>query len=147
MWMIPMSEKKNEIDELYNVLISYHQNAKLTLELDQTKYLDTEIIRSNGKIITQEYNKMKKLPVYWTSKISVRYRRNAIIGELHKAKKIASNFGMKIKRIVNKYTAARFPSRFHHSIIDNFDSGKDNLFILQWLFDERKAFTIQKHFK
>ena len=85
---------------------------------------------------------MKMLPVYWTSKISVRYRCNAIIGELHKAKKIASNSGMKIKRIVNKYAAARFRSRFVHSIIDNFDSGKDNLFILQWFFDERKAFTI-----
>ena len=55
---------------------------------------------------------------------------------------------MEIKRIVNKYTAPGFPSRFVHSIIDNFDSGKDNsiMIIPQWLFDERKAFTIHLPF-
>ena len=76
----------------------------------------------------------------------MRYKRNAIIGELHRAKKTASNFDMEIKRIVNRYTAAEFPRRFVHSIIDNFDSGKDNLIIPQWLFDERKAFIIHLPF-
>ena len=89
---------------------------------------------------------MKKVPVHWTSKIPVIYKRNAIIGELHRAKKTASNFDMEIKRIFNKYTAAEVPSRFVHSIIDNFDSGKDNLIIPQWLFDERKAFIIHLPF-
>ena len=100
--------KKIETDELYNASNSYHQNIKLTLELDPTKSLDTEIIRSNGKITTQMYNKMKKLPIHWTSKIPVRYKRNAAIGALHRTKKIASNFDIEIKCIVNKYTAAGF---------------------------------------
>ena len=89
---------------------------------------------------------MKKLPGNWTSKISVRYKCNAIIGKLHRAKKVASNFDMEIKLIVSKYTAARFLIRLVHSIIDNFDSGKDNLIIPQWLFDERKAFIIHLPF-
>ena len=55
---------------------------------------------------------MKKLPVHWTSKIPMRYKRNAIIGELHRTKKIASNFDIEIKRIITKYAAARFPNRF-----------------------------------
>ena len=97
-----VGRKKNETDELYNVLNLYHQNIKLTLELDPIKLSDTEIIRSNGKITTQVCNKMKKLPVHWTSKILVRYKRNAIIGGSHRAKKIASNFGMEIKRVVVK---------------------------------------------
>ena len=138
--------KKNETDELYNELNSYHQNIQLTLELNPTKFPDTEIIQSNSKITTQVYNKMKKLPVHWTSKIPVRYKHNAIIGELHRAKKIASNFDIEIKHIVVKYTAAGFPSRFVLSIIDNFDSGKDNLIIPQWLFEKRKAFTIHLPF-
>ena len=96
--------KKNETDKLYNALDSYHQNMKLSLELDPTKFLDTDIIRSNGEITTQVHNKMKKLPVHWTSKIPVRYKRNVIIGELHRAKKIASNFDIEIECIVNKYT-------------------------------------------
>ena len=53
---------------------------------------------------------MKKLPVQWTSKIPVRYKPNAIIGELHGGKKIASNFDMEIKRTVSKYAAAGFPA-------------------------------------
>ena len=138
--------KKNETDELYNALDSYHENIKLTLELDPTKFLDTKIIPSNGKITTQVYNKMKKLSVHWTSKIPVRYKHSAIIGELHRAKKIASNFDMEIKRIVSKYTAAGFPSRFFHSIIDNFDSIEYHFIILQWLFDKKKGFTIHLPF-
>ena len=138
--------KKNETDGLYNALKSYHQNIKLTLELNLTKFLDTEIIRSNGKITTQVYNKTGKFLVHWTSKIPVRYKHNAIIGEFNRAKKISPNFWMEIKRIVNKYTAVGLPSRFVHSIIDNFDSGKDNLIIPQCLFDERKAFTIHLPF-
>ena len=57
-----VKRKKNETDELSNVFNLYHQNIKLTLEMDPTKFLDTEIIRSNGKITTQVYNKLKKLP-------------------------------------------------------------------------------------
>ena len=45
---------------------------------------------------------MKKLPVHWISKIPVRYKRNAIINELHKAKKTPSNSDIEIKRIINK---------------------------------------------
>ena len=88
--------KKNETDKLFNALNSYHQNIKLTLELDPTKLLDTEIIQSDSKITTQGYNKMKKLPVYWTSKTPVRKKYNAIIGDLHRANKIASNFDMRL---------------------------------------------------
>ena len=53
-----VKRKKNETDELSNVFNLYHQNIKLTLEMDPTKFLDTEIIRSNGKITTQVYNKL-----------------------------------------------------------------------------------------
>ena len=89
---------------------------------------------------------MKKLPVHWTSEIPVRYKCNAIIRELHRAKKNASNFDIEIKRIVTKYTAARLPSRFVCSVIDSFDNGKDNLIMPQWLFEERKTFTIHLTF-
>ena len=72
----------------------------------------------------------------------VQYKRYAIIGELHRAKKIASNFDIEIKGTVNKYTATGFRSRFVRSIMYKFDGGKDNLIVTQWLFEERKAFTI-----
>ena len=81
---------------------------------------------------------MKKLHVHWTSKIPLRYKRNAIIGKLYRAKKIASNFDTEIKRIVNKYIAARIP------VIDNFNNGNDDLIMHQWLLEKRKAFTISQ---
>ena len=94
---------------------------------------------------TQVHNKMKKLPVYWTSKIPVRYKHNAIVGELKIARRIASNFKMEIKRIVNKYIAAGFPTRYVCSIVDNYNNDKDDLILPQWLF-ERNAFIISLPF-
>ena len=51
--------KQNKSDELYNTLNLYHQNVKLTIELNQTKFVVTEIIRSNSKVyknIQQQYS-------------------------------------------------------------------------------------------
>ena len=76
----------------------------------------------------------------------MRYKRNAIIGKLHRPKKIPSNFDIEIKHIVTKYTAAGFPSRYVHSVMDNFDSSKDNLIIPHWLSEERKTFIIHLPF-
>lgn len=61
-----------------------------------------------------------KLKSSLPSKILVSCKRNANIGELHRAKKIACNFDIEIKRTVNKYTVAGFSSRFIHSTKDNF---------------------------
>ena len=56
----------------------------------------------------------------------MRYKCNVIIGELHWAKKTASNFDVEIKPNVSKYIAARFSSRFVSSIKDNFDNGRND---------------------
>ena len=48
-----ISSKNDETDELCNGMNSYHQNIKLTLELDSAKFLDTEITQDSGKITTQ----------------------------------------------------------------------------------------------
>ena len=73
-------------------------------------------------------------------------RVQCFLGELHRAKKIACNSKIEIRRIVNKYAVAEFPTRFAHCIIDNFESGEENLLIPQWLFVKRKAFTIYLSF-
>ena len=101
-----MRRKKHETDKLFIDLNSYHQSIKKTLEINPNKFLDTEIIRTNQGIATQVYNKAKKLPVYWSSKVLYKYKRNTITGEPHRAKRIASNFDSKTKRIRNKYRDA-----------------------------------------
>ena len=56
--------------KLYKVFAKYlGPLAKNNYSIRDTLY---EIIRNNGKITTQVYDKMKKLPVHWTSKIPMR---------------------------------------------------------------------------
>ena len=94
--------KKNELDSLFEKLNSYHPNIKLTIVKNPTKFLDTEITRQGCEIETKVYNKSKKLPVHWSSKIPTRYKRNTVTGELHRAKKITNKFNFDVKRITKK---------------------------------------------
>ena len=80
--------KKNDVDKLFEELNSYNKNIKLTLEVNQKKFLDTELVRENGQITTQVFSKSTKLPVHWSSKIPVTYKRSAITGELYRAKRL-----------------------------------------------------------
>ena len=116
--------KKHETGKLFIDLNSYHENIKLTLEINPNKFLDTEIIPTNHRIKTQVYNKAKKLPVHWSSKVSCKYKRNAITGELHRAKRIASNFHDETKRIRKKYTDAGYPKHVIENTIKNFNRKK-----------------------
>ena len=84
--------KKNVPDELLFKLNNYHRNIKLTIEISPTKFLDTQLVNLNRKIETKVYRKLNKLPVPRSSIIPKRYKRNAIDGDLHRAKRIATDF-------------------------------------------------------
>ena len=114
-----VQRKKHETDKLFIDLNSYHENIKLTLEINPNKFLDTEIICTNQGIKTRVYNRAKKLPVHWSSKVLYKYKRNAITGELHRAKRIASNFDDETKKIRNKYTDAGYLKRVIENTIKN----------------------------
>ena len=45
--------KKHETDKLFIDLNSYHENIKLTLEINPDKFLDTEIISTDQGIKTK----------------------------------------------------------------------------------------------
>ena len=136
----------HETDKLFIDLYSYHENIKLTLEINPNKFLDTEIICTNQGIKTQVYNKAKMFPVHWSSKVPYKYKRNAITRELHRAKRIAWNFDDKTNRITNKYTDAGYPKHVIENTIKIFNRKKDELLISPWLSDERKHVTIRLSF-
>ena len=138
--------KKHETYKLFLNLHLYHENIKLTLKTNPNKFLDNEIIRTDQGIKTQVYNKAKKVPVYWSSKVPFKYKRNAITGELHRAERKASDFDEETKRIRNKYTDAGYPKHVIENNIRNFNRRKDELLIPPWLFDERKHVTIRLPF-
>ena len=122
--------KKNVPDELFFRLNNYHRNIKLTIEISPVKFLDTQLVNLNGKIETKVYRKLNKLPVPWSSNIPKRYKRNAINGDLHRAKRIATDFDNEIVQIEEKFLAANFPPSFINSVCNNFlneDNNHENI--------------------
>ena len=104
-----------------------NENIKLTLEVNTTKFLDTELVTENGEITMQVFSKSTKLPVHWSSKIPVRYKAD-------QAKRIASDFNKELKRIRQKYRNAGFSLKFINKTICNFERGKEEMIIPEWLF-------------
>ena len=78
--------KKNKNDILFNALNSLHKNIKLTVEVNPTKFLDTQISRyPDGSLSFKVVQEERKLPIHWTSEIPKKYKRNLIKGDLHRA--------------------------------------------------------------
>ena len=77
-------------------------------------------------------------PVHWFSKVSFRYEKNGINGELHKASKISSQKANFLK--------AGFPHKVIENTVNNFNHVDEELLIPRWLFGERKTFAINLPF-
>ena len=108
-------------------------------------FLDTEILISGGVCQTRVYRKPNKLPLHWHSKTPVRYKRNAITGDLYRAKRISSVYQEEVTTIYNKFVTAGFPERFVASVIDNFNNSTipdDNFLIPPYFFEEPTPFIL-----
>ena len=88
-----VNRKRNELDTLFDALNSYHPNIKFTLE--QNPKRDTQITKENNQIKTQVFVENSMYPVHWSSKVPFGYKKNAINGELHRAKKIPQIFNQR----------------------------------------------------
>ena len=132
-------------DELYEALNKYHPKLKLTIEVNPSKFLDTSIkINNNNTISTSVHMKETKLPIPWSSKVPKRYKRNAVVGDLHRAKRIGSDFEQEVSNIKTKYRKADFPQRYVDSIIRQFAeeqqkaTDSDSFLIPPGMFDEEE---------
>ena len=67
-------------------------NSLKNLTRTMTNFLDTYIVRHNSAIKTKDCTRSKRFPVHCSSRIPLRYKPNAIRGELHRANKIGSSF-------------------------------------------------------
>ena len=124
----------------------HHNNIKLTIEENPTKFLDTETVRHNSAVITKLFTRSKKFPVRWSSNIPLRFKHNSITGELHRANKIVSNFSNEMKRMKIKYLQAGFSIHIINDVYRRFNQDRDEVLILQWLFDDRKECLIKLPF-
>ena len=130
--------KIGEPDFLLEALNNYHPNMHFTIEENPKRFFDAEIIwDESGKCTTKVFQKQNKLPNVWQSKIPKRYKRNAIKTDLHRAKRISSDFPAEIKIIQKKYLKANFPVRFINSVIKNFNEPDDDMIIPEFLFNEK----------
>ena len=120
------SKKKNQDDTLLLKLNVYHKNIKFTVENNLTKFLDTRLKLENGNYITS-VNRNKKLPMHWSSKVPKKFKRNNINNDLHRAKKISSDFSTEIKEIKQKYNNADYPGRFVESVVKDFIEKEEHL--------------------
>ena len=91
--------KRNQPDILLEKLNSYHPNLKFTIETNPSKFLDTKITRIENTLTFSVAPKESKLSFHWTSAVPKKYKRNIIKGELHRAKRISSNFVTEKNRI------------------------------------------------
>ena len=96
---------KNQPDKLFEKLNNYHPNIKLTIEVNPSKFLDTEIMVKNGILEISVVVKECKIPNHWSSAVPKKYQRNAILGDLHRANKISSNFELEKQRIKKNISA------------------------------------------
>ena len=137
---------KSQQDVLFEALNNFHLNIKLTLEVNPEKFLDTKILLNNeGVVTTQVYRKENKKAVPWVSKIPKRYKRNTISRDLHRSRKIVSNFVIEIRAIKAKYNKPGYPRRFIESVSRDFITplDKDESFIIPPnIFEEKKPFLL-----
>ena len=59
--------KTNTPDSLLTSLNCYHPNINFIVEVNPSKFLDSDIKIVNGKVKTSVYRKRNKMPVHWTS--------------------------------------------------------------------------------
>lgn len=117
---------KSVPDELFQFLNQYHPNIKLTCETNPERFLDTKIINTNNRITTAVFRKETKFTPHWSSRVPKRYKRNAINGDLSRAKRISSNFDHETKIIRQKFLKAEYPSAFINSVLRDFHNKQKN---------------------
>ena len=83
----------------FDRLNNYHSDIKLTIEVNLSKFLDTELTYISGAYKFKVFRKITKLPPPWTSKTPKRYKRNTVNGALHLLKRISSKSDEEISLI------------------------------------------------
>ena len=133
------SRRKVGNNVLFNRLLNYHLNIKLT-----SKFKDTKLTNISGFYKFNVYRKSTKLPSPWSSKTPKCYKRNTINGDLHHSKRIPSNFDHEFLLIKEKLMKTDYLLRFIISGINEFpkckDHGDENFVIPPNLFGITKPF-------
>ena len=104
------------------------------------------IRKSDRTYDTLVHRKTSKLRTHWTSRVPKRYKRNNILGDLYRSKRISSSFYQEIEAIRSKYLKAGYPIGFINSVIkqfkqqviekDNINQDEESFIIQPFLFEK-----------
>ena len=111
----------------------------MTIEISPKKFLDTKILRTSNHIQCFIYQKENKKPIHWKSAVPKSYKRNVIIGGVHRAKRISCDFDYEISVIKSKYIKTGFPPKFVTSVTNTCTVEKEEAIIQPQMFHERKT--------
>ena len=131
--------KRNEPDELFDKMNSYHPYIKLTIEINLQKILDTKIIKTSNQVQCFMYQQGNKQPIHWNSAVPKSCKRNVIIGDVHRAKRKSCDLDYEILVKKSKYIKAGYPPRFVTSVINTCTVEKEDPIIPSQMFDGRKT--------
>ena len=81
--------------------------------------------------------KESKIPNYWSSTVSKKYKWNAILGDVDRVHKISSNFEFKKQCIKKKYLSVNFSCNFIEPTFNSYQQKYKSL-IPNWLCEEKK---------
>ena len=87
--------------------------------------------------------KKQKKTIQWNSVLPKSYKRNVVIGDVHRAKRISCDFDYEILVIKSKYIKAGFPPKFVTSVLNTCTAEKEEPKIPPQMFDERKTAYFQ----
>ena len=125
---------------------SYHLKINLIIEINPSKFLDTKIALNKNEIKCFSHHKDNKLPFHWKSAVPRNYKKNVIVGDLHRANKISSDLEKEISIIKAKYLKACYPNGFIDSIINDFHQTKEDFLIPPSSIEEQKEIIFQVPF-
>ena len=83
---------KNSHDLLFENLNCSHEKIKFTIDNNQQKFLDTQVLLKNDVTTTEVYRKANKFLVQWKSQVPKRNKRNAINRYLYRSRRISGKF-------------------------------------------------------
>ena len=118
-----------------------------TVEVNPSKFLDSNIKIVNSKVETSVYRKPNKMSVHWTSKVPKHFKKSRINSDPNQSYQISMNFDHG-KETTDKYDLPGFPTRFADNVIHQFHQKlidkqtEYELIIPDFLFAEPKKFIL-----
>lgn len=132
-------QKQETHTEFLGALNSFNPKLKFTVENEPTRFLDSEFVKDdeNRTFSLRVFHKPNKFPMHWSSQTPRRYKKNAILCELHRALVISDDFDEEIVKIRERYRQAGFPQGFIDQTIRDFRFSRFQRIIPENFFEDR----------